>query len=413
MDLTGVLDALGAPATTALAGLMVGLLFGVFAQRSRFCLRAAVVEFARGSLGSKVALWLIAFAAAVLFTQGLMALGRLDVSEARQLAGTGSLSGAIVGGLIFGVGMVLTRGCPSRLLVLAAGGNLRALVSGLLFAVTAQATLNGALAPARDAVAGWWVVRDASVRDGLTLLGLDAGAGVVLGGVFMAGAILVALRNRLSAWVWVGGLGVGATVAAAWWVTYTLSWQAFDPVQVEGISFTGPSAETLMLLLAPPGAPLDFDIGLIPGVFLGSFLAAWLARDLKLEGFAGGFAMRRYIAGAVLMGAGGMLAGGCAVGAGVTGGAVFALTAWVALFCMWVGATLADLVVDRRGLILRDPDVGEATAVPRSAPPSPSTSSAGARPGWVALPPSATRDTPPVDPAPPSPDAGSRRGHAA
>jgi uncharacterized membrane protein YedE/YeeE len=57
--------------------------------------------------------------------------------------------------------------------------------------------------------------------------------------------------------------------------------------------------------------------------------------------------MVRYIAGAVLMGFGGMLAGGCAVGAGVTGGAVMAVTAWIALFAMWIGAGVTDLAVDR------------------------------------------------------------------
>jgi uncharacterized membrane protein YedE/YeeE len=57
--------------------------------------------------------------------------------------------------------------------------------------------------------------------------------------------------------------------------------------------------------------------------------------------------MRRYIAGALCMGFGGMLAGGCAVGAGVSGAAVFALTAWLALIGMWLGAGLTDRLVDR------------------------------------------------------------------
>jgi uncharacterized membrane protein YedE/YeeE len=46
------------------------------------------------------------------------------------------------------------------------------------------------------------------------------------------------------------------------------------------------------------------------------------------------------------MGFGSMLAGGCAVGAGVTGGAIFALTAWLSLVAMWVGAGLADRWLD-------------------------------------------------------------------
>jgi uncharacterized membrane protein YedE/YeeE len=85
---------------------------------------------------------------------------------------------------------------------------------------------------------------------------------------------------------------------------------------------------------------------LVPGVFLGSFLGAWVGKDFVLEGFKDGYSMRRYIAGAILMGFGAMLAGGCAVGAGITGGSIFALTAWLALAGMWVGAGLADRWVD-------------------------------------------------------------------
>ena len=55
-----------------------------------------------------------------------------------------------------------------------------------------------------------------------------------------------------------------------------------------------------------------------------------------------GASMARYIVGAMLMGFGSMLAGGCAVGAGMTGGAIFALTAWITLAAMFVGGGLMD-----------------------------------------------------------------------
>ena len=86
----------------------------------------------------------------------------------------------------------------------------------------------------------------------------------------------------------------------------------------------------------------------MPGVFLGSFLAAALFGELKLEGFQGGASMRRYIAGAVCMGFGGMLAGGCAVGAGLSGAAVFTATSWVTLCAMWAAAAMTDRLVDQR-----------------------------------------------------------------
>ena len=59
--------------------------------------------------------------------------------------------------------------------------------------------------------------------------------------------------------------------------------------------------------------------------------------------------MHRYLIGAALMGFGAMLAGGCSIGAGVTGTSAMALTAWIALTAMWAGGTVTDLVVDRRG----------------------------------------------------------------
>ncbi|MBT9494966.1 MAG: YeeE/YedE family protein, partial [Paucibacter sp.] len=144
-----LIESLGQAKALALAGVVIGFVFGFFAQRSRFCLRSATIEFSRGVRGGKLTVWLFAFASAVLATQALIALGLADVSSARQLASRGSLSGAAIGGAMFGVGMILARGCSSRLLVLAAQGNLRSVLSGLVFAVTAQAAWTGALAPWR------------------------------------------------------------------------------------------------------------------------------------------------------------------------------------------------------------------------------------------------------------------------
>ena len=58
MDLSPITDSLEDLPTAALMGLLVGIFFGVAAQRSAFCLRAATVEFARGMLGPRMAVWL-------------------------------------------------------------------------------------------------------------------------------------------------------------------------------------------------------------------------------------------------------------------------------------------------------------------------------------------------------------------
>ncbi len=346
MDIDSLIESLGERTSIVLAGLLVGALFGAFAQRSRFCLRSAVVEFWNRRGRERQAVWLFAFAAAMLATQGFVAAGWLDVSQARQLASTGSLSGALVGGLLFGIGMILARGCASRMLVLAANGNLRALLTGLIFAVTAQASLNGLLSPLRTWLSGLWTIAGGSGRDLLALAQLGQPAGLLFGLLWLAIAVHYAQRSRLSRRDGISGAGAGLCIALAWLLTYQIGTRSFDVVPVQSLSFTGPSADVLMLVLSAPGQPWDFDIGLVPGVVLGSFAAALWGRELKLEGFKDGYSMRRYIAGAVCMGFGGMLAGGCAVGAGVSGAAIFALTAWLALIGMWLGAGLADRLAD-------------------------------------------------------------------
>jgi uncharacterized membrane protein YedE/YeeE len=348
MVLEFLVERLGENVSLATGALLIGVVFGFMAQRSRFCLRSAVIEFARNHTGGKLTVWLFAFATAVGVTQALAWAGWFDASSARQIAARGSLSGAAIGGALFGVGMILARGCSSRLLVLAAQGNLRSLLSGLIFAVTAQAALTGALSPVRLAISEWWTIDGGGARDLIARTGIGHGGALAFALVWLAAAVVWARRQRVPPWGWAGAIGVGLSIAGAWWFTYAVSTVAFDPHPIQSLSFTGPSSEVLNRVLFVTDKPVSFDLGLVPGVFLGSFLAAALFGELKLEGFQGGASMRRYIAGAMCMGFGGMLAGGCAVGAGLSGAAVFTATSWVTLCAMWAAAALTDRLVDQR-----------------------------------------------------------------
>lgn len=348
MDLTYILERMSEPTVLVLAGLLVGILFGALAQQSRFCLRAAALEFSRRKPSDRLPIWLLAFSSALITTQLLSHLGGIDVGETRQLASPQSLSGALIGGLMFGTGMVLARGCASRLLVLSATGNLRALLSGLVFAVVAQASLRGSLMPFRDWLSGLWTTVDIGGNDLAAHLGISAITAYLFGALWFLAGLLLAWRNRSSIWQTTAAVGAGLAVPLALWFTTSMTRQAFDPVQVEGLTFTGPSADMLMLFLSRPTGGLDFNSGLVPGVFAGSFLAALLTRELLLQGFESGPSMARYLTGAALMGFGGMLAGGCAVGAGITGASLFAVTAWLTLCGIWLSASLADLLLDRK-----------------------------------------------------------------
>ncbi len=328
----------GEGAVLMAAGLAVGTLFGAAAQHSRFCLRAATIEVAGGVLGARLSIWLLTFFSALASVQGAIAAGWLDLSRARQLAATGSLSGAIIGGLMFGAGMILARGCASRLLVLSATGNLRAFVTGLVLTLVAQASLRGVLAPAREALASLWLVPGGEARSLLALSGLSHEAVAALALVALAGSALLAHRRDVRASHAVAAVLVGIAVALGWAATHAVAQVSFEVVPLMSVTFTGPSSDTLMGLVNATRLPPGFGVGLVPGVFAGSALAAIVTREFRIRRFGCETPMERYLIGAALMGFGAMLAGGCAVGAGVSGGAIMALTAWVAVSCMWLGA---------------------------------------------------------------------------
>uniref|UniRef100_UPI00399BDEC4 YeeE/YedE thiosulfate transporter family protein n=1 Tax=Roseovarius halophilus (ex Wu et al. 2025) TaxID=3376060 RepID=UPI00399BDEC4 len=176
------------------------------------------------------------------------------------------------------------------------------------------------------------------------------GAAAVLAAVALVLSVILAWRRRTGLSRSVAAAFVGLAVALGWVATYSVSIVSFEIIPVSSVTFTGPSTDTLMGLVNSTTLPPGFGVGLVPGVFAGSALAAILSREFSVQRFGTDTPMERYLVGAVLMGFGAMLAGGCAVGAGMSGGAVFAVTAWVAVFCMWLGAMATHVALQRMGM---------------------------------------------------------------
>lgn len=338
------IEQFGEPLVGAAFGLLAGALFGFLAQRSRFCMRSATIEVWRGQSGDRLPLWLLAVGVALAATQLLIHFGLVTTDPIRQLNSGGSLSGAAIGGVLFGAGMILTRGCVSRLMVLSASGNGRAIVTTLIFLGVAYATMRGALGDARNAVAGLMPLT--GTLDMSKALGIGTIGASVVGVAIIVGALVLGYYRKLTGAMALGGALIGLLVAATYAFTAALNAVSFDPQPVRGLSFIATIVNVAAGALSS-AIKLDFDAGLIPGVFFGAFIAAISSRSFRLEWFASPIASLRYIAGAALMGFGGVLAGGCSMGNGVSGMAVLALPAFVALVSMWVGAGVADLVFDR------------------------------------------------------------------
>lgn len=342
MNLIPLIDTFGEAGAAVFGGAVLGLIFGFAAQRSAFCTRSAVLDLTRSRDIRALATWAVGFAVAVLGVQWLLAAHVLEVADTRFFGTPQSLSGAIAGGLVFGVGMILTRGCVSRLIVLGASGNLRAIFSLLVVAVVGLATYDGVLVPLRDSIGGVWNSAAIGGNDLLAHLELGQWPGIAIGLALAVVAGALVLVARLSPWRVIGGALVGGTIVGGWYFTWSLSQQVFDPIQAESLSFIRPMATTGEVLFA--GATASLDQGLLAGTIVGAFVAAVVFRDFRIATFAepGTPSILRYAAGSAMMGFGGILAVGCTIGAGFTGGSVLAITSLTGLASMILGAALTD-----------------------------------------------------------------------
>lgn len=336
------IDFLTAPQAAVGFALLLGAAFGALAEISGFCFRSSLVGDDRRQ---KSGVWLAALAIAILGTQAAVFSGWVDFADHRFLVSDLPLLAIAIGGVMFGAGMVLTRGCASRLTVLTATGNLRALTVLVVFAITAHATLKGILAPLRTTLGSYTV----DIGDATTLAALPGG-GMLWTGVIAVLALVFALTSGNRPAMLITGTLIGALVPLGWVGTGYVLYDDFDPIALESLSFTSTWADTLFWTVAASSIPAGFGTGLIGGTLIGAFLAAALFRRLAWQSFSSPRETGRYLLGATLMGVGGVLAGGCTVGAGLAGIPTLSLAALLALTAIALGGILTHALLKPRAL---------------------------------------------------------------
>ena len=337
----------------------LGLAFGIAARLGRFCLLRGLRQWlgkdADESTGRAPALqaFALALAVALLASQGLQLAGLLDLSQAGAARPSFSILGTLLGGAVFGVGMVLARACGARSLVLLAGGNLRSLVTLVFLALGAQISMTGVLTPLRL----WLQTLTPAALPQATLTAYLQSA-YSLGSASTAAIILIAtalllvyalLRPALrqSPLQLVCALCIGLLVAAGWWITAHIDVDPFEPAKLSSLSFVGPVAESLLYLQLSVGRELGIGSALVAGVLCGALVAALASGSARWEGFDSTTRLAASAGGGLLMGVGGVLAAGCSIGQGLTGLSTLAFASFVATAGIVAGA-LAALSFQRR-----------------------------------------------------------------
>lgn len=332
--------------TGGIFGFLLTGLAAFAVRRAKLCTFGAIEDALMGGNTRRLKAFGTSLAVALLGTQALVLTGEFDPGLTSLVPKALSWVGALVGGILFGIGMALVGTCAFGSLLRFGGGDLRALVVLTTFGAVAYATARGLLVPLREILSSQ-AVGMPDLRHGdipnllLAFFNIDLRLPLTL---LLAAILLVwSLRDsrfRKSRRLLLAAFLLGAVVVSGWVITGVLADPMASQPRAVSLTFVAPVGRLFLAMIAGMPHWFDFGTGSVIGAITGAGLAALSLREWRWEAFDDHHEMRRHLFGAVFMGFGGVVAGGCTIGQGLSAMSLLAISAPLAVIGMFIGARL-------------------------------------------------------------------------
>lgn len=323
---------------TLILAVLAGLGLGYVLERGDLCFHSTLRGlFQRPTRLDLFRAYLLAMLVATPLVYGLVALGLINpwIPPFTWLAN-------LVGGLIFGIGMVVAASCVTGLFYKLGHGMVGTLVALATWAIGDIITYRGPLLPLREMLNSIQVTAaNGQSATMLNLFGPVAGIGLAL----LSGTLIVIWLWRSPRtltgsqyWAWTRlGLTLGVFTGLVWLLA-----------RIGGSNYTFgtsgvPTGIFVALTAGGSGGSLWIPVSLV-SLIPGAFVAAKLSGTLWLRGETLG----RYsalAAGGLLMGIGAGIAGGCNLGHGLVGVPLLSMGSITTVVSMAIGVWLADRAI--------------------------------------------------------------------
>ena len=343
-----------------ISGVVLGTLFGFVLQRGRFCMNSAFRDII---LMKDYTLFKAVVIAIVVQLIGFHLMASMDVIQLNPKPFM--WAAVMVGGFIFGIGMVLAAGCASGTTYRVGEGMIGSFIALLGLMIGTVVTKLGALSWLDSLLKS-----DPFTTITTTSLGIDPGP------YLKEGSTSLTLANvfGLNPWIMVGiisavALGVliwkreEATTKTEgslydkifkqgwnWWVTGIavgiIGLMAFLSFKNYALGVSGGWFSFLNTLITGDANSLNWFAFLVMGIIVGATIAALIAGEFKLRAPTGKRIIQQFIGG-LIMGVGAIIGTACNIGhilsgipqlsiGSIVGGMFIILGSWVAAYIMFM-----------------------------------------------------------------------------
>ena len=334
-------------------GIIVGIIFGFILQRGRFCMNSAfrdIILLKEYKLFKGVMLIL----GVSMIGFSIMILGGIVVAAPKPF----TVMGSILGGFIFGLGMVLAAGCASGTTYRVGEGMIGSLIA--LIGLAVGVLITGMFI--KPAMAGiLFPVNDPATGGSLTIAGAATPIvmliiGIILIAILSYTNLLPYLKEKKAnntpifdfsdlgdkifkkpyLW-WVSGLAIGILNCFAWVASASIG-------RNYPMGITKGWGDWLKFALT-------WDAFLVLGVVVGAFIAAIISKEFKIRVPKDKKILVQQVIGGFLMGFGAVLALGCNIGNFLSGIPMGSVGSLVVGICIIIGCWVMTYI-----LFMRDTD---------------------------------------------------------
>ncbi|WP_187119429.1 YeeE/YedE family protein [Bacillus testis] len=327
-----------------ITGIICGLLLGFVLQRGRFCVVGAYRDLLIARDGR---MFLATFIVIAIQSIGVFLLK--DAGYISLEAGPFPWAGTLIGGLIFGIGMVLAGGCATGTWYRAGEGLIGSWVALFGYMLGAAMSKFGVLSPTANKVLSYqmkdtYIFQTFRVSPWLLVLLITLIVGGFVFREMKKPKIKVArlkpkktgIAHLLFERSWhpfFTALLVGLIAILAWPLSEATG-------RMHGLGITTPSAKVLQYAVTGDKALLDWGVFLVIGIFIGSFIAAKGSGEFRFR-LPDKKTLRNNAIGGLAMGFGATLAGGCTIGNGLVNSAIFTWQGWASIVFFLIGTWVA------------------------------------------------------------------------
>ena len=326
-------------------GLLIGITFGAIAQKKQFCFSGSIKDYILTKSTKRASSVLMAMITAIISTTIVANYYDIDLTYSNYYRENINYFSIIIGGLLFGAGMMIADGCGNRHLVKFAQGDSNSLIALVFIGIFAFATANGLL---NDFFS--------PITKNETLLSWSAILGNITMNVYIVEGILAILlafviKKSKRDFSIIDGFLIGLLIAASWYVTGVMGEESIERlIDLNGITFIYPTAKTFELFSFYQVNPLTFSIAVVIGVVLGAFIMSKFNKKYSFGCTAsqGGNRAKSNMIGGALMGSGGVLSIGCTVGQGLTGLSTLAFASAIAIISIFISAVVTAIILNKK-----------------------------------------------------------------